>query len=95
MSERGIGTKQMADMIGSNMQKVVDRLSESKSANLSIEKLDEFLSKLGYKIVLVPEATECGSDWYEVDSEPTRVEDEAHGLEKCCAKKSKKDKKGG
>lgn len=71
MERKGIGTARMAALIGSNMQKVVDRLSESKSANLSIEKLDEFLEQLGYKIVLMPSDEEIKEDWYEVDSKPT------------------------
>lgn len=73
MDAKGIGTKQMADMLGSNMQKVVDRLSETKSANLSIEKLDEFLKLLGYKIMVVPNTTKPCDGWYEVDSTPTPV----------------------
>jgi len=71
MEKKGVGTKQMADMLGSNMQMVVDRLSETKSANLSIEKLNEFLVNLDYKIVLIPKDVKMCKDWYEVDSTPT------------------------
>lgn len=71
MNRKGISTKQMADMLNTNMQMVCDRLSEGKSANLSVEKLNDFLSKMDYKIVLVPCDVDVKADWYEVDSEPT------------------------
>lgn len=73
MNRKGIGTRQMADMLNTNMQMVCDRLSESKSVNLSVEKLNDFLSKLDYKIVLVPNDVKVKNDWYEVDSEPTET----------------------
>lgn len=73
MARKGIGTKQMADMLNTNMQMVCDRLSEGKSVNLSVEKLNDFLSKLDYKIVLVPNDVKVKNDWYEVDSEPTKA----------------------
>ena len=73
MNRKGIGTRQMADMLNTNMQMVCDRLSESKSVNLSVEKLNDFLSKLDYKIVLVPNDVKMKNDWYEVDSEPTET----------------------
>ena len=75
MEEKGVGTKRMADMIGSSMQVVVDRLSESKSTNLSIEKLSEFLTHLGYKILVVPAEVPCEEGWYEVDSAPTPIQE--------------------
>ena len=72
MVQKDVSTLDMANMLGSNMQKVCDRLSEGKSANLSVEKLNEFVSHLGYKIVLIPEETKLEPWWYEVDSVPTR-----------------------
>lgn len=73
MNRKGIGTKQMADLLGTNMQTVCDRLGEGKSVNLSVEKLNDFLCKMNYKIVLIPDDVELQSGWYEVDSEPTKA----------------------
>ena len=94
MERKGIGTKQMADMLGSNMQMVVDRLSEGKGTNISIEKLNEFLRLLDYKIILMPKEEECREGWYEVDSEPTIAAVGNERVEKSVSKNRKKTKKG-
>lgn len=69
MDRKGVSTSRMAEMLGSNMQKVCDRLGMGKSKNMSTEKLHEMLVPLGYKIVLVPTEEESKIDWYEIDAE--------------------------
>ena len=90
MEKKGIGTKQMAEMLGSNMQKVVNRLGEGKSTNLSIETLNEFLELMDYKIVLMPKDEEIRDEWYEVDSTPTPVATDAADQKKPVSKVAKK-----
>lgn len=69
MDRKGISTSKMAELMGSNMQKVCDRLGMGKSKNLSTEKLDEMLKLLGYKIVLVPQEESMRDGWYEIDTD--------------------------
>ena len=73
MDKNGISTKQMAEMIGSNMQKVCDRLGTGKSKNLSTEKLNEMLVPLGYKIVLMPAEVTIQDGWYEITTDEEDV----------------------
>lgn len=67
MKRKGIGTSAVAKMIGKIPQTVNDRLNPEKGTNLSIDKLDELISVMGYKIVLVPEGTEAQDGWYEIN----------------------------
>jgi len=67
MDRKGVSTKMMADILGSNMQKVCDRLGMGKSTNLSTDKLNEMIVPLGYKIVLMPADEEMKEDWYGID----------------------------
>lgn len=66
MEKKGIGTSAMAKALGRPMRLVSDRLSVDKSENLSVDKLDEFLEVLGYKIVVIPKEEEIKDGWYEV-----------------------------
>ena len=66
MDYKGISTSKLAEMLGSNMQKVCDRLGMGKSKNLSTDKLDELIRVMGYKIVLMPSDVEIQDGWYEV-----------------------------
>ena len=69
MDRKGVSTSRMAEMLGSNMQKVCDRLGMGKSKNMSTDKLNEMLIPLGYKIVLMPADEELKDNWYVVDSD--------------------------
>ena len=51
MKDRGVGTNTLADRLGKPARLVSDRLSQE---NISIEKLDEMLRLLDYKIVVLP-----------------------------------------
>lgn len=67
MERKGIGLNALAKEIGKIPQTVSDRLNPAKSTNLSIDKLDELIRAMGYKIVLVPEETKLKDGWYEVE----------------------------
>ena len=70
MERTGTGTNALAKKIGKIPQTVCDRLNTDKSTNLSVDKLDEMISAMGYKIVLVPAETEAQDGWYEVEGTP-------------------------
>ena len=67
MEKKGIGTNALAKMIGKIPQTVSDRLNPEKGTNLSIDKLDELLAVMGYKIVLMPTNEEMRDGWYKVE----------------------------
>lgn len=67
MERKGIGTNALAKMIGKIPQTVSDRLNPEKGTNLSIDKLDELVSAMGYKIVLMPKDVKMKDGWYEVE----------------------------
>ena len=68
MDKRGIGMSRMAKMLGfSYPQKVTDRLGTGKSANMSVDTLDQMVRVLGYKVVVVPEDVKIEDEWYEID----------------------------
>lgn len=67
MEKTGTGNNALAKKIGKLPQTVSDRLNSEKSTNLSIDKLDEMIRVMGYKIVLVPEDTKVRDDWYEIE----------------------------
>lgn len=72
MEQKGIGPNALARMIGKIPQTVCDRLNKDKGTNLSIDKLDELISVMGYKIALIPKEADIADGWYEVT---TRQED--------------------
>ena len=51
MKDTDVGTNTLADRLGKPARLVSDRLSQE---NISIEKLDEMLRLLDYKIVVLP-----------------------------------------
>lgn len=67
MERKGIGTNALAKMIGKIPQTVSDRLNPEKGTNLSIDKLDELLTAMGYKIVLMPVNEKMQDGWYKVE----------------------------
>ena len=67
MEKKGIGTNARADRIGKQARVVSDRLSLDKGENISVEKLNELLRAMDYKIVVVPRETRVGSEWIEID----------------------------
>ena len=67
MEEKGIGTNGLAKMIGKIPQTVSDRLNPEKGTNFSIDKLDELIAVMGYKIVLMPTDEEVKDGWYEIE----------------------------
>lgn len=99
MEENGIGTTILAKRTGVQKQAINNRLSTAKSANFTVEKMDELLRVMGYKIVLVPSDTEIEDGWYEVDSEtggtttPPPVDGDEASYEELISKSRKKSKK--
>ena len=67
MARTGTGTNMLAKMIGKIPQTVSDRLNPEKGLNLSVDKLDELVSAMGYKIMLVPIDVKVQDGWYEVE----------------------------
>lgn len=76
MERKGIGTNALAKMIGKIPQTVSDRLNPEKGTNLSIDKLDELVSAMGYKIVLMPSDEQMKDGWYEVNDSRTVSDEE-------------------
>ena len=73
MEQKGIGTNALAKMIGKIPQTVSDRLNPEKGTNLSIDKMEELISAMGYKIVLMPENVKIKDGWYEVEYNRTNA----------------------
>lgn len=71
MEKKGIGTNALAKELGRLPRYVSDRLSLDKGTNLSIDKLDELIAVLGYKIVLMPVEEETKESWYVVEDSRT------------------------
>ena len=63
MEVRGKRFMDIAEEMGIATNTLAGRL---KSKNISIEKLDEILCVLGYKIMLVPDSREPGAKEYEI-----------------------------
>lgn len=64
MKEQGVGLSVLASRIDKTPRLVSDRLSQE---NISIEKLNELLRVLDYKIIVVPRSRATKSDEYEVN----------------------------
>lgn len=64
MTQQGVGVSALASRIDKTPRLVSDRLSQD---NISIEKLNEMLRVLDYKIVVVPRSRITKSGEYEVD----------------------------
>ena len=64
MSEQGVGTSTLASRIGKTPRLVSDRLSQE---NISIDKLNEMLRVLDYKVVIVPRSRITRDGEFEVE----------------------------
>lgn len=64
MKKQGVGTNRMADRLNRPPRLVSDRLSQS---NISIDKLNEMLRLLDYKIVIIPREARLPADSFEVE----------------------------
>lgn len=64
MSSNGVGLSALASRLDKTPRLVSDRLSQE---NISIEKLNEMLRVLDYKIVVVPRNRTAKTDEYEVE----------------------------
>lgn len=62
MERKGIGTNALADAMGKPASTVCDRIYMK---NISIDKLDEIVRIMGYKIMLVPRGTK-GDGFFDV-----------------------------
>lgn len=63
MEDEGIGTKALSDRMGKPMRLLCDRL---RHENISIEKLDEIIRVMGYKIVIMPSDRRTQDKEYEI-----------------------------
>lgn len=62
MEKNGMGTNALADAMGRPVSTVCDRIYLK---NISVEKLDEIVRVMGYKIMLVPRGTK-GDGYFDV-----------------------------
>ena len=62
MESKGMGTNALANAMGKSVSTVCDRIYQQ---NISVEKLDEIVRVMGYKIMLVPHGTK-GEGFYDV-----------------------------
>ena len=56
----------MAKILGITQAALWDRLNTKKSDNTTVTKLDDMLSVLGYKIVVVPDETPIPEGGYKI-----------------------------
>ena len=64
MAQQEVGLSVLASRVGKTPRLISDRLSQE---NISIEKLNEMLRVLDYKIVIVPRSRVTKKDEYEVE----------------------------
>ena len=64
MAQQEVGPSVLASRIGKTPRVVTDRLAQE---NISIEKLNEMLRVLDYKIVITPRSRVTKKDEYEVE----------------------------
>ncbi len=66
MTEHNITNAEMAKNLGITQAALWDRLNPKKSDNTTVTKLDDMLSILGYKIIVVPDETPIPEGGYEI-----------------------------
>lgn len=66
MEEHNITNAEMAKALGITQAALWDRLNPKKSDNTTVTKLDDMLSVMGYKIVVVPNETPIPEGGYEI-----------------------------
>lgn len=68
MSEKGYSQERLAEESGMKRQSNVTGIL-NRGASLRVDKLDQMISAMGYKMVIVPECVECAAGWYEITTE--------------------------
>ena len=63
MDSKGLGTNALADAMGRPVSTVCDRIYQR---NISVDRLQEILRVMGYKVMLVPRGTR-GEGFYDVE----------------------------
>lgn len=64
MEVQGVGATQVANRLGKTPRLVCDRLAME---NISIEKLNDLLRVLDYKVVVVPKSSRVPDGGYEIE----------------------------
>lgn len=64
MTDQGIGVSKIASRLGKSSRLVCERISQT---NISIEKLNEMLRVLDYKIVVMPRETTTPRGGFEIE----------------------------
>lgn len=75
MSETGTSQEGLAHKCGMKGQTNITGIL-NRYASLRVDKLDQLVSAMGYKIVVVPNTVKTRDGWYEVDCTPTQCADE-------------------
>lgn len=75
MSETGTSQEGLAHKCGMKGQTNITGIL-NRYASLRVDKLDQLVSAMGYKIMIVPNAVKPRDGWYEVDGMPTADADE-------------------
>lgn len=72
MRDRGVSLSQLSKTIGKSQSLVCNRIAQN---NISVDKLQEVLSALGYKIFIVPVDYTLADDMYEVSASHSTTEE--------------------
>ncbi len=64
LESKNMKYSELAFKLNVNRQVLYERLTQK---NISIEKLQEMLKILGFKIIIVPYNTKIKEDWYEIE----------------------------
>lgn len=64
MNRKGIGLMELAGKTGKSKQVTYERLSQE---NISVTKLNEMLTVMGYKVMIVPEEVDAEDGWYDAE----------------------------
>ena len=64
MKVKGVRPVDLRKRLGLESNTLAGRLNQS---NLSVDKLNEMLRVMDYKLVIVPSDARIGSEWYEVE----------------------------
>lgn len=64
MEKKGVGLVELAGKTGKSKQATWERVNQD---NISVAKLNELLSVMGYKVMIVPEDAKAEDGWYEAE----------------------------
>ena len=70
MKKTGTSQEKLAEKCGMKGQTNVTGIL-NRSVSLRVDKLDQLISAMGYKIMIVPDSAKCREGWYEVDTAAT------------------------